>query len=75
MIKQTTFFLFLYLVFSTSTLHAQDINRPTTSLKFGKGFKITAADSSAEMKFNMRFQSLFNSERSLAEGESWESNF
>jgi hypothetical protein len=50
-------------------------NQPTTSLKFGKGFKITAADSSAQMKANIRFQSLYNSERSLEAGESWESSF
>ncbi len=45
------------------------------SYKFGKGLQVAAADSSGYMKFNIRFQSLFNSERSLAAGESWESSF
>ncbi len=55
------------------TLSAQ--TQPTVKLKFGKGLQITAADSSAHMKFNIRFQSLYNSQRSLAAGESWESSF
>jgi phosphate-selective porin OprO/OprP len=73
--KYSTFVLSFCLLLCVSVLNAQNIKRPTTTLKFGKGLKITAADSSAEMKFNIRFQSLYNSERSLAEGESWESNF
>ena len=73
--KYLTFLFLIGLIFSIVTLNAQEIQRPSTSLKFGKGFKITAADSSAEMKFNMRFQSLYNSERTLADGEEWDNNF
>lgn len=34
-----------------------------------------APDSSGKMKFNIRFQSLLNTQRSLEDGESWESSF
>ncbi|MFT5832734.1 MAG: phosphate-selective porin OprO/OprP [Cognaticolwellia sp.] len=64
----TTTFCFFILI-----LAAQ--NQPNISLKFGKGLQVTAADSSAHFKFNIRFQSLYNSERSLASGEDWESSF
>ncbi|MGB0985166.1 MAG: porin [Saprospiraceae bacterium] len=50
-------------------------NQPKVKLKFGKGLQVTAADSSAHIKFNIRFQSLYNSQRSLADRESWESSF
>jgi len=48
---------------------------PKVDYKFGKNLSITAADSSAQLKLNIRFQSLFNSERSLASGEDWQSSF
>ena len=58
------------------SINAQNkANQPDVSLKFGKGLKVTAADSSAYMKANVRFQSLYTSERSLADGSDWESKF
>lgn len=48
---------------------------PVVNYKFGKGLEIMAPDSSGKMKFNIRFQSLLNTQRSLDGGESWETSF
>lgn len=50
-------------------------NQPDVKFKFGKGLVITAPDSSAQVKLNFRFQSLFSSTRTLAPEEAWESSF
>ena len=66
------------LLFATSSLVAQSSARnqlPNAELKFGKGLQVLAADSSMALKIGFRFQSLFNSERSLADDAEWQSNF
>lgn len=66
------------LLLATFSLVAQSSAKkqlPDVELKFGKGLQILAADSSMALKIGFRFQSLFNSERSLADGAEWQSNF
>ncbi|MFK7937231.1 MAG: porin [Saprospiraceae bacterium] len=68
------------LLFAACSLVAQSSSSstkqlPDIKLKFGKGLQVVAADSSMAMKIGMRFQSLFNSERSLADGADWQSKF
>lgn len=48
---------------------------PVVNYKFGKGLQIMAPDSSGKMKFNIRFQSLLNTQRSLESGSSWETSY
>ena len=69
---------FTLLLLATFTLVAQSSAKkqsPDVELKFGKGLQILAADSSMALKIGFRFQSLFNSERSLADDGEWQSNF
>jgi len=68
------YILVLLLSSLTFCLTAQE-NKTSVKFKFGKGLQITDGDSSAHLKFNFRFQSLYNSERTLAEGEEWENKF
>ena len=66
------------LLLATFSLVAQSAAKkqsPNVELKFGKGLQVLAADSSMALKIGFRFQSLFNSERSLADDAEWESNF
>jgi len=63
----------LLLCFSLTSF--SQIQQPDISLKYGKGLRITAADSSMHLKIGFRFQSLFNAERSLIDDEEWETNF
>ncbi len=67
------------LLLATFSLVAQSASKkqllPNAELKFGKGLQVLAADSSMALKIGFRFQSLFNSERSLEDGAEWESNF
>ncbi len=49
-------------------------NQPQVDYKFGKSLQVTAADSSAQLKLNVRFQSLFSSELSGSEKD-WKSSF
>ena len=66
------------LLFATFSLVAQSSAKeqlPNVELKFGKGLQVLAADSSMALKIGFRFQSLFNSERSLEDGADWQSNF
>ena len=66
------------LLLATFTLVAQSSAKkqfPDVELKFGKGLQVLAADSSMALKIGFRFQSLFNSERSLEDGSDWETNF
>jgi len=48
---------------------------PDVSLRFGKGLKLTAADSSMQLKVNFRVQSLFTTEGTLNSDSEWESKF
>ena len=69
---------FTLLLLATFTLVAQSSAKkqlPDVELKFGKGLQVLAADSSMALKIGFRFQSLFNSERSLADDGEWQSNF
>ena len=69
-------FFTLLLFVSPVLLQAQSkIQSPKVKLKFGKGLQIVAADSSMALKVGFRFQSLYNSERSLASDGEWASNF
>lgn len=69
-------FLTLLLFAFPSLVQAQSkIQNPNIKLKFGKGLQIVAADSSMALKIGFRFQSLYNSERSLADDGEWASNF
>ncbi len=66
------------LLLATFSLVAQSSAKkqlPKVELKFGKGLQVLAADSSMALKIGFRFQSLFNSERSLEDGADWQSNF
>ena len=66
------------LLLATFSLVAQSTAKnqlPNVELKFGKGLQVLAADSSMALKIGFRFQSLFNSERSLADDADWKSNF
>lgn len=66
------------LLLATTSSIAQSSERnklPNAELKFGKGLQVLAADSSMALKIGFRFQSLFNSERSLADDGEWQSNF
>ena len=70
--------VFTVLLLATFTLVAQSSAKkqfPDVELKFGKGLQVLAADSSMALKIGFRFQSLFNSERSLEDGSDWETNF
>lgn len=71
--KQFFTVLFMVSLFVVG-LQAQN-KQPNVSLKFGKGLKVTAADSSQHLKANIRFQSLYNAERSLGDGEEWDHKF
>lgn len=73
MTKRFTLILFICLT-SVLAIQAQT-QAPDVSLKFGKGLRVTAADSSMYLKMGFRFQSLFNSERSLEDGQEWNSSF
>ena len=70
--------VFTLLLFVTASIVAQSSAKqqlPDVALKFGKGLQVLAADSSMALKVGFRFQSLFNSERSLADDGDWASNF
>ena len=70
--------VFTLLLLATFSLVAQSSAQkqlPDVELKFGKGLQVLAADSSMALKIGFRFQSLFNSERSLADDSDWQSNF
>ena len=60
-------FLVFVMAFSI-TSHSQNSNKTTTSLKFGKGLNINAADSSMQLKISFRFQPLFDVQKSLTAG-------
>lgn len=51
------------------------IQQPNVNLKFGKGLRITAADSSMYLKVGFRMQSLYQSSRVMEDGTEWESSF
>jgi len=70
--------VFTILLLATFSLVAQSSAKkqlPDVELKFGKGLQVLAADSSMALKIGFRFQTLFNSERSLEDGADWQSNF
>ena len=70
--------VFTILLFAIFSLIAQSSTKkqlPNVELKFGKGLQVLAADSSMALKIGFRFQSLFNSERSLADDAEWQSSF
>ena len=69
------FTLLLLVTFSLVAQSSAKKQLPDVELKFGKGLQILAADSSMALKIGFRFQSLFNSERSLIEDADWQSNF
>ena len=48
---------------------------PNIDLKFGKGLRITATDSSMHLKMQFRMQSLFTSSRDLEEGSIWNTSY
>ena len=73
--------VFTILLLATTSLVAQSSQNtanttlPNLKLKFGKGLQLVAADSSMALKVGFRFQSLFNSERSMVDGADWKTNF
>lgn len=62
------------ILFSFQSISAQN-SQPITKVKFGKGFAITAPDSSIHLKAGFRFQSLFESKGDLNSDSEWSSSF
>ncbi|NQY67935.1 MAG: hypothetical protein HRT72_09475 [Flavobacteriales bacterium] len=53
----------------------QTIGQNITNIKFGKGLKVMAADSSMSLKFQFRMQHLFEAQQGLGDGDEFESNY
>lgn len=68
------FYIILIVLLFLGTFQFNAQVPPKVDYKFGKSLRVTAADSSAQMKLNIRFQSLFSSERSGSDG-GWQSSF
>ena len=61
-------------LFSVNTLTSQS-EFPSVNLKFGHGLKVTAADSSVQLKMGFRMQSLMVADGTLGDSDSWNSSF
>lgn len=68
-------FLLLFSLFTLLSFNVYAQNQqPDVKLRFGKGLQVTAADSSMHLKMEFRFQSLYNSQTGLGDGDEWESS-
>src|SRR5690606_17330580 len=69
--KNSKYVSLLLIIIIYFTLHTSAYSQPYIEAKFGKGFRVTAADSSFSLKISPRFQTLYESNLNL-NNDDWE---
>lgn len=69
--KNSKYVSLLLIIIFYFTLHTSAYSQPYIEAKFGKGFRVTAADSSFSLKISPRFQTLYEGNLNL-NNDDWE---